>query len=313
MVNTSIKGDLTMEWKKYEETPEINDLLINIVDDDIADEGVGKLMAFGTMLFLLGTSGVVNAGQLRHNLEDVVRDKQVQNGKVTLTKSEVAKAVEASKTKGADEKVGNWEKAKAMNVVARTLYMEARGEGPVGLDMVMTVIWNRAGGDVANFADVCLKKKQFSCWNDISNKSPSTYQIQFPKGAVAGSGKDASSWQVCVDLAKSAFDGTFKPMNDKWNSYYNPDKANPDWADDLVGAEMVGRHKVGELKWITRKVNRAKLAASKPTTPSTYTVKNGDSLWKIAKANKTTVQDIKQLNGLTSDMIKPGQKLNIPA
>lgn len=300
-----------MAWRKCED--DLDNLVVNIVDDDVAEEGLGKLMTFGTMLFLLGTSGVVNAGQLRHNLEDVVRDKQIQNGKVTLTKGEIADAVEKSKKSDADEKVGKWEKAKAMNVVARTLYMEARGEGSVGLDMVMTVIWNRSGGDAANFADVCLAYKQFSCWNNIANKSPSTYQIQFPRGAVAGSGKDASSWQVCVNLAKSAFDGTFKPMNDKWNSYYNPDKADPDWADDMIGAEMVGHHKVGELKWITRKVNKAKLAASRPTRPSTYTVKKGDSLWKIAKANNTTVQGIKDLNKLKSDAIRPGQKLNIPA
>ena len=300
-----------MAWRKCED--DLDNLVVNIVDDDVAEEGLGKLMTFGTMLFLLGTSGVVNAGQLRHNLEDVVRDKQVQNGKVTLTKGEIADAVEKSKKSDADEKVGKWEKAKAMNVVARTLYMEARGEGSVGLDMVMTVIWNRAGGDAANCADVCLAYKQFSCWNSIGNKSPSTYQIQFPKGAVSGSGKDASSWQVCVNLAKSAFDGTFKPVNDKWNSYYNPDKADPDWADDMVGAEMVGHHKVGELKWITRKVNKAKLAASRPTKPNTYTVKKGDSLWRIAKANNTTVQDIKELNKLKSDAIRPGQKLNIPA
>ena len=305
------KEIIAMAWRKCED--DLDNLVVNIVDDDVAEEGLGKLMTFGTMLFLLGTSGVVNAGQLRHNLEDVVRDKQIQNGKVTLTKGEIADAVEKSKKSDADEKVGKWEKAKAMNVVARTLYMEARGEGSVGLDMVMTVIWNRSGGDAANFADVCLAYKQFSCWNNIANKSPSTYQIQFPRGAVAGSGKDASSWQVCVNLAKSAFDGTFKPMNDKWNSYYNPDKADPDWADDMIGAEMVGHHKVGELKWITRKVNKAKLAASRPTRPSTYTVKKGDSLWKIAKANNTTVQGIKDLNKLKSDAIRPGQKLNIPA
>ena len=76
---------------------------------------------------------------------------------------------------------------------------------------------------------------------------------------------------------------------------------------------MVGHHKVGELKWITRKVNKAKLAASRPTRPGTYTVKKGDSLWKIAKANNTTVRGIKDLNKLKSDAIRPGQKLNIPA
>ena len=300
-----------MAWRKYEDN--LDNLIINIVDDDVAEEGVGKLITFGTMLFLLGTSEMVNAEELRSNLKTIVKDKQVEKGKITLTKGEIADAVEKSKKKDANEKIGNWEKAKAINVVARTLYMEARGEGSSGLDMVMTVIWNRAGGNVANLADVCLAYKQFSCWNNIANKSPSTYQIQFPKGAVLGLGKDASSWKVCVNLATSAFNGTFKPVNDKWNSYYNPDKANPNWADDLVGTEMVGHHKVGELKWITRKVNKGKLATSKPTTPNTYTVQTGDSLWKIAKANNTTVQGIKNLNKLKSDAIRPGQKLNIPS
>ena len=300
-----------MRWKKYSRELDKN-TIINIVDDEMAEEGLGKLMTFGTLLLLLGTSGLVNAEELKSNLESVAKDKQVEGGKVTLTKKEVAKAVQDSKKEGANEKVGNWEKAKAMNVVARTLYMEARGEGTDGLNMVMTVIWNRAGGDAANFADVCLAKKQFSCWNKIPNKSPSTYQIQFPSGAASGSGQDASSWLTCVNLTTSAFNGTFKPVNAHWNSYYNPDKANPDWAGDLVGVEMVGRHKVGELKWITRKVNKAKLAASKPTKPSTYTVKKGDSLWKIAKANSTTVQRITQLNDLRSDNLFPGQKLNLP-
>lgn len=40
-----------------------------------------------------------------------------------------------------------------------------------------------------------------------------------------------------------------------------------------------------------------------------YIVQPGDSLWKIAKKFHTTVENIMETNGLTSDIIKPGDKL----
>ncbi|MGA2786536.1 MAG: LysM peptidoglycan-binding domain-containing protein [Verrucomicrobiota bacterium] len=45
----------------------------------------------------------------------------------------------------------------------------------------------------------------------------------------------------------------------------------------------------------------------------TYTVKSGDSLTKIAKAHGTTVKALRAENNLTTDHIKVGQKLKIPA
>lgn len=44
-----------------------------------------------------------------------------------------------------------------------------------------------------------------------------------------------------------------------------------------------------------------------------YTVKSGDTLWLIARKFDTTVEAIKKLNGLTSDMLQIGQILKIPA
>lgn len=46
---------------------------------------------------------------------------------------------------------------------------------------------------------------------------------------------------------------------------------------------------------------------------TTYVVQAGDSLWLIAQRYNTTINAIKNLNGLTSDMLSIGQVLKIPA
>jgi LysM repeat protein len=60
----------------------------------------------------------------------------------------------------------------------------------------------------------------------------------------------------------------------------------------------------------------AKETMLSPSAPAlagnAYEVKKGDSLWKIAKSNNTTITALKQANNMTKDALQVGQKLAIP-
>ena len=51
--------------------------------------------------------------------------------------------------------IGNYSEFQAANIIARTLYAEARNDGKAGMEAVASVIYNRAVGKAADFANVC--------------------------------------------------------------------------------------------------------------------------------------------------------------
>lgn len=56
----------------------------------------------------------------------------------------------------------------------------------------------------------------------------------------------------------------------------------------------------------------SKSTATKKSTGGSYTVQSGDTLYAIARKKGASVSKIKSANHLTSDLIRPGQKLVIP-
>ena len=60
-------------------------------------------------------------------MRKILKDKQVENGQVTITKGELKGLIQ--KAKIPEEKVGKWNLSHAKNLLARTLYMESREDG----------------------------------------------------------------------------------------------------------------------------------------------------------------------------------------
>lgn len=71
---------------------------------------------------------------------------------------------------------------------------------------------------------------------------------------------------------------------------------------------------INKLNSSMLKINQELLVpkTSQSNSNKTYTVKKGDTLWDIAKANNTTVDKIKKANNLSSDNLSIGKKLIIP-
>lgn len=70
-------------------------------------------------------------------------------------------------------------------------------------------------------------------------------------------------------------------------------------------------HAAGPLPESPAPAKKAAPAPVKKAPAKTYTVKKGDSLWKIAEKHGTTVAALRKLNSLKGDLIVVGQKLKL--
>lgn len=59
--------------------------------------------------------------------------------------------------------------------------------------------------------------------------------------------------------------------------------------------------------------NQQNNSKAKSSQPTTYTVANGDNLYKISKRFGVSIEDLKKANGMTNDKLRAGQTLKIPA
>ena len=112
------------------------------------------------------------------------------------------------------------------------MYGEARGEGLAGLIAVAHVIQNRVkaprwwGNDIET---VCLKKEQFSCWND---GDPNRAKL------LAASEQDLTKARMAVALVFSEND----PDPTNGANHYHAYGVKPVWCKGIAVSALIGRH-----------------------------------------------------------------------
>jgi spore germination cell wall hydrolase CwlJ-like protein len=127
-------------------------------------------------------------------------------------------------------------------IVALTLWGEARGEGLTGMAAVGCVIRNRATHPRVRwwgvgFHGVCLKPKQFSCWNDddpnrrvliamASGHIPPVIQTPF---------------SIAKAVASEIIDMKFPDITGGADHYHSLD-VRPKWAEGKAPIKRIGQH-----------------------------------------------------------------------
>lgn len=126
-----------------------------------------------------------------------------------------------------------------IDVLARTIYGEARGEPVRGKEAVASVILNRVRrakrrggywwGD--DLEEVCRKPWQFSCWNENDPNFEKILKV----------GGKNTVFQTCKRVARRAIGGALKDPTDG-ATHYHANGIEPPWARGRAFSATIGRH-----------------------------------------------------------------------
>ena len=125
------------------------------------------------------------------------------------------------------------------DVLARTIWGEARGEGAEGMQAVANVIVNRSMASGMSIRDVCQRNNgkvwQFSAWNPLDPNMIRMIHV------------DASDPQfaLALQIAAAATGGGLPDITGGALNYYNPRTASPSWGKSMRVTAQIGNHIFG--------------------------------------------------------------------
>jgi spore germination cell wall hydrolase CwlJ-like protein len=128
-------------------------------------------------------------------------------------------------------------RSRDVDILARTIWGEARGERKLGREGVAAVVLNRLKRDQpdrfgAAVADVCLKPKQFSCWNANDPNLEKLKRVD----------ETDRHFRACIDIAERAVNGTLSDPT-HGSDHYHTISVSPRWSRGKHPAVVIGVHK----------------------------------------------------------------------
>ncbi len=127
-----------------------------------------------------------------------------------------------------------------VDILARTIYGEARGEPVRGQEAVAAVVMNRVGRAMerggwwwgSSVAEVCRRPFQFSCWNPGDPN----------RAAIERADERDREFRICLRIARRAVSGALADPT-QGATHYHAASAHPPWAAGREPCAVIGRHK----------------------------------------------------------------------
>ncbi|MBU6234525.1 MAG: cell wall hydrolase [Alphaproteobacteria bacterium] len=133
----------------------------------------------------------------------------------------------------------------AVDILARTIWGEARNEGTKGMEAVASVVLNRVAVAAAHngywwgrdVAGVCQKPFQFSCWN---TNDPNREKL------LAVTDRNIH-FATALRIARRAVSGVL-PDSTGGATHYHTLDILPHWAEGQMPCAVIGHHKFYRLE-----------------------------------------------------------------
>lgn len=123
-----------------------------------------------------------------------------------------------------------------LEIAARTIYGEARNQGPSGMEAVAWVIRNRFNSgkwySAKTIAGTCLKKAQFSCWN----RDDPNFSI------IANVAETDPTLNQCILHIKDVLSSDTKTDPTAGATFYHTVDIVPSWASPMIQTVQIGAH-----------------------------------------------------------------------